>query len=666
MKLSDRLGIDVGGTFTDVVHQDRSGTLRRTKVLSSAQQAGTVISEALDRLKVDGQDLSQLVHATTLVTNLIIERAGARVGLLTTRGFRDVLEIGLSYRENPFDLQAEKAVPLVPRPRRREIEERMSPAGEVLVPINLDEVLDETQALVDDGVEAIAVSLLHSHVNDLHELQAEAAIRSRFPELMVSLASVVDPQIREFERTSTAAINAYVMPAVVRYDNQLRDDVSIRREVLRYMHSGGGMVPPLRACSRPVELVSSGPAGGVLAAAFLGRELGMRDLVTFDIGGTSSDVCVVEDGEIQQRDEIEIEWGVPLRVRSIDVTWVGAGGGSIGWVDPGGTLAVGPRSAGAHPGPACYGHGGSEPTVTDANLVLGLLDPDRFLGGRIRLDSSAAERAVDSLAKDFEVSREEVALGIRRIAIANMAQAVHSITVQQGVDPRGFTLVAFGGAGGQHAIDVAVELEISRVLFPPLASTFSAFGLLCADAQVTERQAFLRDVDDEVGRDGERLFRELTERARESLGLSGEVEVVASRFAHVRYAGQSHELVVPIDRQGWSALPARFEDAHERRFGTRLGDPVEVMALGVTLASPRPAPSFPDCPPSMSEPEELGSVEVYGIDEPVSVIDRTALGRGDVVVGPVILTEEDSTIVVGPGWRGEVGRLGEILCQRDK
>jgi N-methylhydantoinase A len=662
-----RIGIDVGGTFTDVViYDDGSGRLDRTKLFSAPERAGEVILQALERLEIDRDDIELFVHATTLITNLIIERQGAKVGLLTTAGFRDVLEIGLSYREHPYDLRFEKPQPLVPRPLRRELRERVSATGEVCEPLDVDQVRRETGALVDQGVDAIAIVFLHSYANPEHELQARDLIAAEFPDVFVSISSEVDPEIREFERSSTTVLNAYAMPAVVRYNERLEHDIAVDGTDILYMHSGGGVVPRQRARARPIEMVSSGPAGGVLAAAFLGRELSLRDMVTFDTGGTSSDVCLIENAAIQERDAIEVEWGIPLRARCIDVTWVGAGGGSIGWIDTGHALRVGPRSAGAVPGPACYGRGGTEPTVTDANLVLGLLDPERFLGGRVHLDADASLRAVGGLAERFGAGAEELALGMRRIVTANMAQAVHAITVQKGVDPRSFTLVAFGGAGGQHATDVAAEMEISQVLFPPLASTFSALGLLCADVRVTERHAFLNPVVETAAEDAEELFRRLRVQAEEALGTLENRPILEQRFAHLRYEGQTHELVVPVGDAAWgSHLIDLFERAHERRFGTRLGDPVEAVALGVTLASPHPPVSLPRIPPAAQRSAESAPVRVSGLDEPVPTYERAWLTAGMSVPGPCIVFEEDSTVVLTPGWNGVLGEFGELFCTRD-
>jgi N-methylhydantoinase A len=583
---------------------------------------------------------------------------------LTTKGFRDVLEIGLSYREHPYDLQAEQPPPLVPRPLRRELTARMSADGTEIAPFDPDEVRAEAAALVDAGVEAIAIVLLHSYANPAHELAARDVIASEFPDVHVSLSSQIDPQVREYERTSTTVLNAYSMPAVVRYTSRFENEVAVKPRSLMFMHSGGGVIPPDRARERPIELVSSGPAGGVLAAAFLGQQIGIENIVTFDTGGTSSDVCLIESGEAQERDSIEVEWGVPIRVRCIDVMSVGAGGGSIGWVDSGGALRVGPQSAGANPGPACYGRGGTEATVTDANLVLGLIDPDRFLGGRVSLDLEAARAAVAGLADELGHGIEDTALGMRRIAIANMAQAVHSITVQKGIDPRGFTLVAFGGAGGQHATDVADEMEIKNVVFPPFASTLSALGLLVADIRVTEQKAFLKRLGDDVVADAESTWKDLREQAERSLTTIGDdVAVEEQRFAHLRYAGQTHELAVAVPSSGWDGLPGAFEDSHERRYGTRLGDPVEAVALGVTLSASPAAVALPTW--AASDPAAETSVEVFGTVGAVRTYERASLAPGREVEGPCVIYEEDSTIVVGTGWTGRVGALGEIACVRD-
>ena len=657
-----RLGVDVGGTFTDVVISDRdTGELRRTKVLSAPEHAGAVIHEALTRLEAKPEELDLFIHATTLVTNLIIERRGAKVGLLTTRGFRDILEIGLSFRPDPYNLQWDKTPPLVDRPLRREVSERLAADGTVLEPLNATQLLSEVGELVKAGVDSIAIALLHSYANPDHERQARELIVETYRHIQVSISSDIDPQVREYERTTTTALNAYAMPAMRTYVETLQRDVRTPQGATFYMHSGGGVVPPERVVARPIELVSSGPSAGALGAAYLGRRLGLKDLITFDIGGTSCDVCLIEDGQLRERDQIEVEWGVPLRVRCIDVTSVGAGGGSIAWRDSGGALRVGPQSAGAHPGPACYGFGGTEVTVSDANLLLGMLDPERFLGGRIKLDLTAAKRVIGDLAKQFEMTPEEVAAGVRRIAIASMAQAVRTITVQKGIDPRGFSLLAFGGAGGQHAIEVAEEMEIQRVVFPPYASTFSAFGLLTADLRASERMAFLHVLPE--GIDGaEDVFRELRRRAVLAIGAESGA-LTEQRFCHLRYFGQTHELAIAMPASGWSGVPGTFEEAHERMYGTRLGDPIEVVALGVTatvMLSPVSMPTMG----TKSEPADVGVTSIHGVVGPVKTYSGPKLAPGSTIAGPSLLYEEDSTIYIPSGWTAQMGELGELVCNR--
>ncbi len=659
--MAKRIGIDVGGTFTDVVLYDEDANrLSRTKLLTAVDRPGEVIREALERLDSSAEELSLLFHATTLVTNLIIERRGATVGLLTTRGFRDVLEIGLSYRPEPFDLLRPKLPPLVPRPLRRELDARVGPDGEELVPLDPRQVVDEVSSLVDAGVEAIAIAFLHSYANPAHERAARDAILVDFPELAVSISSEVDPQIREYERTSSTVLNAYAMPEVARYVRKLAASMSATPGRTFYMHSGGGVAPPARVQSRPVELVLSGPSAGVLAAAYLGERLGLPDLMTFDIGGTSCDVCLIEGGTARERDSFDVEWGMPIRVRCIDVTSVGAGGGSIAWIDAGRALRVGPRSAGGSPGPACYGFGGTAPTVTDANLVLGLLDAGRFLGGRIELDREAALAAMATLSDELDVGPEELASGIHRIATANMAGAVREITVQRGIDPRGFTLVAFGGAGGQHAIDVAEEMELRSVLFPPLASTLSAFGLLTASLRTTEQRACLGLLADGLA-DADEIFAELRVTAAAGLGEANGSELTERRFCHLRYLGQTHELTIPLD-DGWDGMREAFEDTHERMYGTRLGDPVELVAVGATLSRSLPRADLPAIEPEPGDPL-LGTTALVGVGE-VPALARPRLAAGTVVEGPCILYEVDSTIYVADGWRGRIGELGELLCER--
>lgn len=660
--MNGRLGVDVGGTFTDVMlFEPGTKKLRRTKVLSAPERAGSVIQEALGRLETQADQLSLFIHATTLVTNLIIERRGAKVGLLTTSGFRDILEIGLSFRPDPYNLQWDKTVPLVDRPLRREVNERLDPEGTVLEPLNAAQLLQETDELVRAGVESVAIVFLHSYANPAHERQAKELIEETYPQLQVSISSDVDPQVREFERTATTALNAYAMPAMRAYVERLQREVNPPEGAMFYMHSGGGVVPPGRVIARPIELVSSGPSAGALGAAYLGKRLGLGDLITFDIGGTSCDVCLIEGGEVTERDQIEIEWGMPLRVRCLDVTSVGAGGGSIAWRDAGGALRVGPRSAGANPGPVCYGFGGTEPTVSDANLVLGLLDPDRFLGGRIKLDRAAALKAVGELASQFSMSAPDVAAGIRRIAIANMAQAVRAITVQKGIDPRGFSLLAFGGAGGQHAIGVAEEMEIERVVFPPYASTFSSFGLLTADLRASEQMAYLHVLPDGIeGSEG--VFRELRRRAAVAIGMDAS-QLAEQRFCHLRYLGQTHELAIMMPASGWAGVPVAFEEAHKRLYGTQLGDPIEMVALGVTVTERLPAISLPK-PHKKSGSANLGTAGIHGVDGPVQMYSLPHLAEDSQISGPAVLYEEDSTIYIPTGWVGRYGELGELVCVR--
>jgi len=476
-----RVGVDIGGTFTDlVVLDEETGALERIKTLTTPRAPEDGFLKAVAEGQVGLDDVSHFLHGTTLVTNLIIERTGAKLGLITTEGFRDVLEIQRSYRSDLYDLQWDKPKALVPRHLRLTINERIGADGTILREVNADQAREIVRRLLNEGVEAIAVCLLNAYANPINEQTVARIIQEMAPRIALSLSSEVDPRIREYERVSTTVLNAYAMPRMHLYMSRLERALK-RNEGIKYMHSGGGVIPSATAERFPIQLLYSGPAAGVLAGRFLASTLGVPNLCTIDMGGTSLDVCLIRDGEPDSRDTIEVEWGIPARTQSIDIHSIGAGGGSIVWFDAGGALRVGPESAGSDPGPACYGRGGVRPTVTDANLILGILNPAGLLGGKLRLDRTQADAALLPIADKFGVSVEKAAAGIYRIVTANLAEAIRDVTVKRGTDPRDFVLVAFGGAGGQHAAAVAREMEMKGAIFPRNASTFSAFGLLTAD-----------------------------------------------------------------------------------------------------------------------------------------------------------------------------------------
>jgi N-methylhydantoinase A len=650
-----RVGCDVGGTFTDTVAVAPDGTLRLGKALNSGDGPGPGVVDALAAAGARPQDVRELSHGTTTITNLLIERSGAPVGLLCTRGFRDVLEIQYSFRALTFAARYRKEPALVPRHRRVELDGRIERDGSESEPLDLDQVATECRALLADGVEVLAVSLYNAHANPAHERAVAEVWRAIAPDLPVTLATDIDPRLGEYERVSTATLNATAMPAMTAYARQLQDAVAAPT---LYMHSAGGVLTPSDAAARPIQLAFSGPAAGVLAARRVARELGIADAVTLDMGGTSCDVCLIRDGELRERDAFDVAFGVPVRLRSLDITTVGAGGGSIAWWDSGGALQVGPRSAGALPGPASYGRGGQQPTVTDANLVLGVLG-DQLLGGRLSLDRAAATAAIDALGAHVGTGTVATARAIHTAVNANMAQAVRQVTVRHGVDPRTCALIAFGGAGPQHAAGVAHELDITTVVVPAHASVLSALGLLAADVRVSETRALLIDAAAVAGRDVDAIFAELEAQAIERLAGAQITELVVERWVGVRYQDQWHELALRADADP-AQLVERFEAEHERRFGTRLADPVQVVDGWVTVAGLRPALA------ATTALHDAGTG--LAVEREIALCDAvvTARSRGDLGsarhVGPLLVEDRDTLSFVPPGAIASV-RAGHLVVE---
>ncbi len=469
------VGVDIGGTFTDIVCRLPDGRLRAVKLPTTRADPSGAVRQALAHLveawQVEPSSIAHFSHGTTLATNAVLERKGARIGLITTEGFRDVLEIGRQFRRSPYELEplAEAPIFLIPGALRKEVRERISHTGEIRVPLDEEALLARTSQLVEDGVEAIAICFLFSFMNPAHELRAQAIIRNVFPNVLTSISYEVDPAFREYERTCITAFDAYTKPVVDRYLSRMEEDLR-RADVdgpLLVMLSRGGKCSSRVARQRPVRLFLSGPAAGVMGACSVGRGARIYDLITFDMGGTSCDVALVVDGKPMVSAEGEIA-GFPVRVPLVDVHTVGAGGGSIACIDGAGTLRVGPRSAGSEPGPVCYGRGGTEPTVTDASIVLGYLNSETFAGGSVRLDSAAAQSAIEKIiARPLGLTVQEAARGIHRVVNAQMAEAVRSVSVYRGIDPRHSTLLPLGGAGPVHAVALAEELGIRSVLVPP-------------------------------------------------------------------------------------------------------------------------------------------------------------------------------------------------------
>jgi N-methylhydantoinase A len=642
-----RVGIDIGGTFTDIVTFDeRTGSVTRAKTLSTPDAPEQGFNDALQLVEADVGDMRALIHGTTIVTNLILERKGARVALITTTGFRDVLEIMRATRPMPYDLFWRKPLPVIPRSLRFEVDERVNAFGEIVRPLERAAVAEVIEHVLAQDVEAVAVCLMHSYTNDVHERQIEAILRERRPDLPISISSRICREIREYERTNTTAINAYAMPRVRRYVAALERQFT-GSSIINYISSEGGLQPGRETSDRPISLCLSGPAGGVLGSAFLGQLSGRRNLITVDMGGTSLDVAVIRDGRIELKNTFEVEWGVPVKTPTIDIKTIGAGGGSIVWVDEGGALRVGPHSAGADPGPACYGRGGTDCTVTDANLVLGLINPDGLLGGKLKLDRRCAEAAVRRVAERFDTAVPETAEGIYRVVNANMAAAIRQMTVEKGIDPRDFALVPFGGAGGQHAAALAREVGIRKIIVPNLPSVFSAFGMVSAPVKISRSQTVMRPVSEIRG--ATELFSTLAGQVRDAVQASRIKSGYALEHSlDMRYVKQSHEVNVTV-QSDWSVerIIKAFEARHRELYGTSLGHEIVVVTARLTALTSLPPMRLPEFPAKRgAKPRLLRHATIVGVHRKVQVYDRESLERGMRLAGPCLVEETDTCLCI--------------------
>ncbi|KYH27361.1 hydantoinase/oxoprolinase [Halalkalicoccus paucihalophilus] len=654
------IGVDVGGTFTDVALYTEND-LTTAKVPSTDDQSVGVmagIEKACEEAGISPEGIDAFSHAMTVSVNALLERNGAKTALVTTEGFRDVLEIGRQARPDLYDLDAEKPPALVPRKRRYELDERATPDG-------IERAVDEgeVRALareIDDGVESVAVCLLHAYAHDDNERRVAEVLREEL-DVPISTSSEVLAEFREFERTSTTAVDAYVTPAIDSYVGRLAERAEKEGvPVPRIMQSNGGTAEADTVREHAVTTTLSGPAAGVVGAGATVENEG--GLVTFDMGGTSSDVSLVRDGEIERTTSAEID-GLPIGTPMVDVNTVGAGGGSIAWVDSGGALRVGPRSAGAEPGPACYGKGGERATVTDANVVLGYIGSETALGGEMTLDVEAAHDALADLADETGLEDAlEAARGVYRVANANMARAVRSVTVERGYDPRGFGLVAFGGAGPMHAVSLADSLDIERVIVPRPAGVLSAFGLLSADEKHDAVRTYRSPLAEAEPTEVEAVYSDLEDRVRAETA-TGEPGI--QRAADLRYVGQSFELTVDVGGFDAAELEERFHDAHGRSYGYRMDEAVELVNLRATATVPREAPRVDYA--GGGDPV-VGEREAYFPDagrREATVYDRDRLAPGERVVGPAVLEQAESTTVLPPEWVGTIEADGTLVCRRE-
>lgn len=710
-----RIGVDTGGTFTDLVVLDEAtGAVQLVKLSSTPSDPSLafagVVERAISTLDVDPTSVNYLVHGTTVATNTIIEGKGARTALLTTEGFRDVLEIARQIRPELYNVFTDKPKPLVPRRLCQGIVERLDFRGQVLTPLDVDATRETIRKVIDQNIESVAVCLLHAYQNADHEQQVRDLIHELASDVAVSLSSDLCPEMREYYRASTTVINALVVPIVARYieriDERMRS-LGIQQE-LHLMTSAGGMITSREASVAPVQLIESGPAAGVTAAAHLGLNAGFANVISFDMGGTTAKAGLIENGKPRVAAHFEVgaaamvadrAAGYPVRTPVIDLVEIGAGGGSIAWVDPGGALRVGPTSAGADPGPACYGNGQEMPTVTDANLVLGRLDSEYFLGGEMKLNTELAGAAVDRIAAPLGMTRTQAAYGIVQIANANMSAAIQLVSVQRGFDPREFALVAFGGAGPLHANALAREAQIPTTLIPPSPGVASAWGLLVSDLRIDLVRPYLRpvaavdsetdnanaDSTSQVAEDIRLLTREFESLISDaqtrltSEGISEADQQIDLSF-DVRYVGQSFELNVP--NQQWpiaDAYPAKvaawFHETHRKTYGHATESvPVEIVSLRATATGKIPHPSSTELPIATNSSDDAirqqrdvyfesnGKTNVEMVR--CNVYDRRQLTQGHIVTGPAIIDEVDSATVVEPEYQAKVDLFGNLLIER--
>ncbi|MCO8245856.1 hydantoinase/oxoprolinase family protein [Haladaptatus sp. AB643] len=661
-----RVGVDVGGTFTDVVLLLPDDELVTAKVPSTDDQSvGVVqgIGKACEEAGIDPTDVDAFTHAMTVSVNALLEENGAKTALVTTEGFRDVLEIGRQARPDLYDVNIDKPAPLVPRRRRFEVAERTGVDG-VLTEPDEDEVRELAGEIRNSGAESVAVSLLHAYQHPKNERRVAEVLREEL-DVPISVSHEVLAEFREFERTSTTVVDAYVTPAIDAYISRLEERAGNRGvPEPRIMQANGGIASAKTVREHAVTTTMSGPAGGVVGAAETAAADDVDGLVTFDMGGTSSDVSLVQDGEVERTTDAEIN-GRPIKTPMVDVNTVGAGGGSIAWVDAGNALRVGPRSAGANPGPACYGRGGTEPTVTDANVVLGYIGGSSALGGELELDVDAAHEALSKLADEAGLDDAlAAARGVFRVANANMARAIRAVTVERGHDPRGFGLVAFGGAGPMHAAAIAESLDMDRLVIPHACGVLSAYGLLAADEKHDSVRTLRNPLADVSLDDIESAYDDLTDEVLSD--VENRDAAAVQRAADLRFVGQSFELTVPVDEEfDAETVAERFEDAHESAYGYVMDDPIELVNLRTTAVVGRESPSVSY---RTAGDAEKGRREAFfdGEFHETPVFDRTGLGESDSVSGPAILEQDESTVVVPPGWSGTTNADGTLVLGREE
>jgi N-methylhydantoinase A len=670
------LAIDIGGTFTDLMGFDEAeGRFFTAKSLTTPQNLVQGIIDCIRQSGVELGRVAELIHGSTTAINTLIERKGAKTGLIVTRGSRDAYIIGRGNRMEAYNVFFRRHEPLLPRHMTREVGGRMLADGTEYEPLNEADIEAACKYLAAQDVQAVALCFLHSYNDPAHERRAGEIVRRLLPNAYVSLSHEILREYREFERISTTVVNAYLGPIVGGYVQRLEDNL---RQVgfageLTIMQSNGGVMTPQVATRKPVTMMESGPVGGIIASAVVGSALGYRNVISFDMGGTTAKASLVKDGQPAMESGYYVGGlasGHPVMAPVIDVVEVGAGGGSIAWIDEIGALKVGPRSAGAEPGPICYGSGGTEPTITDANVVLGRLDAKAFLGGRMALDADAARAGIEQkIAKPLGLDIIEAARAIIEIAVSRMSLAVREVSVAKGYDPRDFALVASGGNGALHVLSIARELHIPTVIVPNFPGHFSAVGMLIAD----ERQDYVRTwfaaLEGLHTADLVAAFEDMMREAEANLRRNREVDTIAE--LDLRYVGQEFSISVPTSLEelrggDWHPIRRRFDELHEQRYAHHSPDePVEIVNLRLAAIGKRPPLVFPVQPPAQARPVRTQMVTFDDVAHPVAcpVYERSELGAGTEIAGPAVIQEEATTTLLWPGDNGKRAATGEIIIQ---
>lgn len=669
-----RAGVDIGGTFTDViVFDEATGEIEIEKTPSTPANPAEGVIDGLTKADTDIADLDFFSHGSTVGTNALIERELPRIGLVTTEGFRDVHEIRDATKDELWDAYEDVAPPYVVRRDRLEVPERIDAAGAVVEPLDEDAVREVARVFRKRGIETVAVSLINAYTNGEHEQRVAEILAEEHPDAFVCTSHEILPEMFEHERTSTTVINAGLVPVVREYLTDLAAQLADRGyggDVLA-MHSGGGVMTTEAIAYYAARIANSGPTAGAIASQYIAGQCGFENAIGFDMGGTSADVSLTHAGEIEMTDEWSVEYGYPIMFPSTDIETIGAGGGSIAWIDDGGSLRVGPRSQGADPGPACYLRGGDKPTTTDANVVLGWVDPDKFLGGDMAADADPAREVVQrDVADPLGLDLTEAASAIERIAVANMCNAVRLVSTSKGYDPRDFALVAFGGAGPLHAAHVAREMNIPTVIVPPYPGINSALGCLLVDVEHDLSRTFIADATDDVADDIDAAFADMADEIHDRLSEEGvdDDQIRIDYGVKMRYTGQWRSLEVGCDHPVGDVADVReaFHRQHEQTYAYSDRDQqVEIYGLHVTGRGLVEKPAFPEIDAGDASDAELDSREAYFVEAgdyvETAIYDRARLGAGATIEGPAIVEQMDSTVVVPPNATASVDETGNLI-----